>query len=544
MALGEGGGGGGGSARGVRAGAAHVELNGKDNLSGFMAKMKAKFLNAMKVMAAGSMLAIGAGATVLGLAFEPLMETLTDLTKIDDVAKAFGTSGRAASGLFGVLAAAGGEFKENVEGVIQFSGNVNKALHGIGQGVELFDGLSVSAKEIAGLPIDEQFYRVLGAIRELPQPMQEARLALLGGSDSLKQWQKLLGWSNEEVRQIADKLAFSNAELKQGAEAGRAYQRAQLSVQRAWQQFAVAVAPVVQQIAEWVEETADGFTQWFKGRSWGNIWDESVARLKVGMAEAFVWVKNRAMALWDFFSEGRGLGPLFKKFGEFFKALVEYFAKAMTKLGVAVAKTLGIDPDMLAKKSLESVIFVEGALGKDVSKYQKALDRLNDPAQQSEERSKQIEEALTNDRAEFDKAIGAQGELAQEWATVQEEFAARLKAREEQFKDADAKLLAPFIAEKEAAERRAIEERKAAAAMEWWNDWGDGRGGADLGEQMAKVGRAMGTFGGGSFLTQGYGVQSAEKDVAKKLDKGNKLAEEGNKHLAEIKKKVGPGKFK
>jgi len=544
VALGEGGGGG-GSARGVRMGAAYVELNGKDNLSGFMAKMKARFLGAMKVMMAGSMLAIGAGATVLGLAYEPLIETLTDLKKVDDVAKAFGTTGRAASGLFGVLGAAGGEFKENLEGVIQFSGTVNKALHGIGQGVELFDGLSVSAKEISGLAIDEQFYRVLGAIRELPQPLQEAKLALLGGTDSMKQWQQLLTMSNAEVRQLADKLAFSNAELKQAADAGRAYQRAQLSVQRAWQQFAVAVAPVVQQIAEWVEKTADGFTQWFKGRSWGNIWEESVAQLQLHLAKAFVWVKNNALALWDFFAEGRGLGTLFQKLGDFFKALVEYFAKALTKAGVAIAGTLGIDPNAVAKKSLETTIFVEGALGQDVSKYQAALNRLNDPEQQSAEMSRRLEEALTNDRAEFDKAVAAQGGLMEEWAKVQESFAEKVKARENQFAVGDAKLLAPLLAQVRAAQERAEVERNTAIFAEFMDELQSATPlTAAFGENMAKVGRAMGTFGSGSFLTQGYGVQSADKDVGKKLDKGNELQATGNKHLEEIKKKVGPPKIK
>jgi len=543
VALGDGGGGG-GSARGVRAGAAYVELNGKDNLSKFMAGMKARFMGTMRAMAAASLLAVGGGAAVLGLAFQPLVDTLTDLRKVDDVAKAFGTTGRAASGLFGVLGAVGGDFKENLEGVIQFSGNVTKALNGVGQGVELFDGLSVTAQEIAGLPIDEQFYRVLAAIRELPQPMQEAKLALLGGSDSLKQWQQLLTMSNAEVRGLADKLALSNAELKQGADAGRAYQRATLAVQRAWQQFAVAVAPLVQMIAEGVERAADGFTQWFKGRSWGNIWDESVAQFQVKMGEAFVWVKNRALAIWDYFAEGNGLGGLFTKFGDFFKSLVEYFAAAITKAGVAVAKTLGLDPDALAKGSLKAVIAVDG-LFRDVSGEQAALDALNDPARQSAERSRQIEAALAPDREKFDAAVKAQAGLADEWNAVMAKFTEKLEAREAQFKGADAALVAPALAQLQAAQERAQVERNTAVFAEFMDELQTATPfAAAFGENLAGVGRALGTFGSGAFLTQGFGVQSADKDVGKKLDKGNKLQEEGNKHLEEIKKKVGPGKFK
>ena len=548
MALGEGGGGGGGSARGVRAGAAYVELNGKDNLSKFMAGMKAKFLGVMKVMAAGALLAVGGGAAVLGMAFDPLVETLGDLRKIDDVAKAFGTTGRAASGLFGVLGAVGGEFKENLEGVIQFSSTVDKALHGIGQGAELFDGLSVSAKDLQGLAIDEQFYRVLGAIRELPQPLQESKLALLGGTDSMKQWQTLLTMSNDEVRQLADKLAFSNAELKQGAAAGRAYQRATLAVQRAWQQFAVAVAPLVQMIAEGVERAADGFTQWFKGRSLGNLWDESVAQFQVKMGEAFVWIKNRALAIWDYFAEGNGLGGLFTKFGDFFKSLVEYFAAAITKAGVAVAKTLGIDPDAITKKAFEAEIarerlpFGNAARADELQGY---LDKLNDPAFVEQMRSQQIRQALAPDQAKFDAAVKAQAGLAEEWNAVLAGFTKKLEAREAQFKGADAALVAPALAQLKAAQERAQVERNTAVFAEFMDDLQTATTTtSSLGENMARVGRALGTFGSGAFLTQGFGVQSADKDVAKRLDTGNKLAAEGNKKLDEIVKKVGPGKFK
>lgn len=549
MALGEGGGGGGGgSARGVRAGAAYVELNGKDNLSKFMAGMKARFMGTMKAMAAASLLAVGGGAAVLGLAFQPLVDTLTDLRKIDDVAKAFGTTGRAASGLFGVLGAVGGDFKENLEGVIQFSGTVNKALSGIGQGAELFDGLSVSAKEIAGLPIDEQFYRVLGAIRELPQPMQEAKLALLGGSDSLKQWQQLLSMSNEDVRGLADKLALSNAELKQGADAGRAYQRATLAVQRAWQQFAVAVAPLVQMIAEQVERAADGFTQWFKGRSLGNLWDESVAQFQVKMGEAFVWIKNRALAVWDYFAEGNGLGGLFTKFGDFFKSLVEYFAAAITKAGVAVAKTLGIDPDKLNRDALgleiarERLPFGNAARADELQGY---LDKLNDPKFVEDMRSQQIRQAIAPDQEKFDAAVKAQAGLAEEWNAVLDGFTRKLEAREAQFAGADAALVAPALAQLQAAQARAEVERNTAVFREFMDELQTATPfAAAFGENLAGVSRALGTFGSGAFLTQGFGVQSADKDVGKKLDQGNKLQAEGNKKLDEIAKKVGPLKVR
>lgn len=258
----------GGNAGAIKAGEAYVAITADDKeAQATLARIKARFVKfgGWLTGVGKGMLAFGAGAAAIGAAATlPIANTLTDLGKVQDVADAFGTTGKAASGLFGLLAHAGGEFKENMEGIIQFSSTVKKALDGVGQGVELFDGLSVTAQELEGLAVDEQFYRVLAAIRELPQPMQEAKLALLGGSDSLKQWQKLLTMSNEEVRAVAEELSISNESLRQASNAAKAYQSAITTIGRAWQEVVIALSPLIQWAAEvltpmlkWAREFAE-----------------------------------------------------------------------------------------------------------------------------------------------------------------------------------------------------------------------------------------------------------------------------------------------
>jgi len=238
----------GGGSDAIRAGKAFVEISAQDKgIQATIDKLKKKFTT----FGAG-VRNIGLGIAAVGVAaLSPLVgaaDTLIDLGKIQDVADAFGITGKAASGLFGLLEAAGGEFKENLEGIIQFSGTMEKAFQGIGQGAELFDGLNIKAEELKGLAVDEQFYRVLGAIRQLPQPLQESKLALLGGTDSMKQWQKLLTMSEADARALAEELSISNEELRQASDTARKYERTTLMIRRGWQEIVLALAPAIEQI--------------------------------------------------------------------------------------------------------------------------------------------------------------------------------------------------------------------------------------------------------------------------------------------------------
>jgi hypothetical protein len=290
MALG--GGGGGGSGGAIRAGRAYVEFSGKDaGLRTFMSGLQKR----LKATSAAFM-SMGAGMVISGLArLAPMIGavgTLQDLGKMKDAADALSMTGEAASGLFGVLAANGGDFKEDLEGIVQFSGRIREALAGVGgsegQAAQLFKGLSVSAKELEGVPLDEQFYRVLGAIRELPQEQQAFKLGLVGGTDSMKKWLPLLARSADETRRMAQSLGMTEEELTKARDASRAYQQALATLSRAWQQIALAVAPVVELVSKWISQTLGPLSAFIKENKEAVILFVGTSAATVALGIAFI----------------------------------------------------------------------------------------------------------------------------------------------------------------------------------------------------------------------------------------------------------------
>lgn len=526
MALG--GGSSGGGARGVRAGAAYVELNGKDNLSGFLKRMKAKVVGAVKAIGAAAVVGFGAGLAGVGLLAGPLIETLTDLRKVDDVAKAFGITGRAASGLFGVLGAVGGVFKENIEGVVQFSGTMDKAFENVGQGAELFNGLNITAKELAGLGIDEQFYRVLGAIRELPQGLQEAKLSMLGGSDSLKQWQQLLSMSEAEVRALAARLSFSNAELRRAADAGRAYQRAVQSVGRAWQQIAVGVAPLIEQIANMVERAADGFTQWIRGRSAGNLLAELWVQARIGIQESLSFLRDGATAVWKYVTSPGNLSKFADYLWKLVKSLVGYVIKSLATAVPIITQGLA----RLARNMLQASATIKLASGdkQGADEDIRAARILSNPLQMR----RNLEKAMALDAKAFDQA---RGDLGDEFDDIYKQFLKSQRANSKQDALGRARLnreLAGVLAE-------ANKERTLARWAEQFGDWLDGGTKPPIRpEAVASLGRSLGTFGAGDFLRQGFGVRGTGDPVVKSIEKGNKESAKQTGLLQNLIDRAGP----
>lgn len=515
------GGSGGGSARGIRAGAAYVEFNGKDNLTGFLGRMQKRFVGAMKAMAAATVLGVGVGLAGITAAAGPLIETIQGLGKIQDVADAFGLTGRAASGLFGVLNSIGGDFKENIEGIIQFSGTMEKAIQGVGQGAELFNGLALSAKDLAGLNVDEQFYRVLGAIRQLPQPMQEAKLAMLGGTDSMKQWQKLLTMSEADVRSLAEKLSFSNAELRRAANASAAYQRATGAIGRAWQQIAVAVAPAVERIAGWVEKAADGFTGWIRGREIGNLLAEVWVRSKIGIQEAIIFLRDGLSALWETFTTGDNFKKFTAALWELVKSLVGYVIGSLATAVPIITRGL----TEIVKNMLMASGTLKTAAGdkEGAQRDRDAIASLNPDTMRAD-----IQAAMAADARRFDEARKKLNEIG---GDLERNFA-KSAARNADADAADRKLLDDELA---AVLGEAFAQRWTAGFMEFLSGQPNAMPAAAA-QDAARVGRALGTFGAGSFLSQGFGVQSAA-DVGKQMVKEQKAT---NKLLAGIEKKLMP----
>jgi hypothetical protein len=499
-----GGGGGGGSARGIEAGRAFVRLGGKDDLSAMLKGLVGKFnsfgATVLKLTGIGGLV----GGLLGGMSFK---ETADDLSKMNDVAKAFGITGRQASGLFGALQAAGGEFKENLEGIIQFSTTVQEAVDGVGtQGAKLFDGLKVSAKEVVDLPIDEKFMAVHEAIRELPQAAQETKLALLGGTDSMKQWQRLLAMSNEEFRQLAKDMQIGTKELEDAAQASREMQKAGAAIQRVWQQVVIMLAPSVTQLAKAAVDAMKPVVEWMKGRTLQDVWDEVVALAGVAWTEVSIFARDVWAEVWDFFRGG-------------WDAAVKFARDLFADLAVGVS-------GMLVDAFKGALNFLAGGVNKVAGVVAVA------------------DAGLANKmRAGAAAARVGLGQMADDAKGGAKAVADAVKAGAKAEFDANARLRA---AEKAAREAKNAEDRQAAQAeldrvraeialrravrME------EEKEAEKVGQKMAgQIGKALGTFGVGSFLQQGYGVQSA--------DKGKQMVDEqrkGNRLLAKLVDKAGP----
>ena len=273
-----------------------------------------------------SFMRVGSGIAGAGLAqLTPMIAavgTLQDMAKLKAVGDAFGMTEEAASGLFGMLAMNGGEFKEDMEGITQFSTRISDALNGVGgatgEAAKLFEGLSVSAKDLVGLPIDEQFFRVHAAIRELPQGLQTSRLALIGGTDSLKKWLPLLSRSTDELRAQAKAASVSGADLQEAREATDAYLMATVQLTQVWRKVAVAVAPTVQLISEMA-------TKWLRPLA------EVVDQNRV-LIVSFVAVAAASVALGVAFI---GIGAAISALGTILGGIVTVVSALASPLGIA-----------------------------------------------------------------------------------------------------------------------------------------------------------------------------------------------------------------
>lgn len=502
MALGAGGGGAG--SRAIEAGRAFVRLGAKDDLTAHLKRIAGKFMEfgktALKWTGVGGLI----GGALGGLSFA---DTASDLEKMDTAAKAFGVSGRRMSGLFGLLSAAGGEFKENLEGVIQFSDTVNQALTGEGQGAKLFDGLAITAKEVNSLPIDEKFYSVLGAIRKLPQPLQEAKLALLGGTDSMKQWQRLLTMSEAEFRSIAGSAAVSSADLQQAAESSRAMEKAGSAFGRVWQRVVILGAPVVTSLANGLADALRPISEFMADRSIGDLWEELVARggiaweqLRFSGAEAWIEIKaagksafidlvdwlhqEQTTNFWSGLVVGAAVA-LGNVKGQFETTLTGLQGKAV-ELFMKVGEAARDPSQWAALAALPLAPAVGGAMLADAAK--RALD---DYAKQLGERAADVvirgKDGVRAD-AEAEKAAARAGLNAAE---------ARLQAVQDGVeRKRNARLFAEFMDELQAP-------AGAAAAKQ--------------------IGNALGTFGdGGKFLGQMFGgngnIPKQQLDAQKKAN--------------------------
>jgi hypothetical protein len=245
-------GGGSGSAGAVRAGAAFVELFTKDTaLERGLKQASAKLRSWGAGLSKIGLGAIGAASPILGGLFKAA-DTLGDLTKVKNVADAFGMGAEAATGFFGVMKAAGSDVRDATEGLVTFGQRVDDALAGKGEeAAELFKQLGVGAQEFAGLSADEKIYKFHAALLALQDPAKRVQLLLKGvGEDTGKNMINILAMSTDQLREQARGFAMSGAELRSAKEATLAYNRATAALSRVWQQVSVSVAPVITKLAD------------------------------------------------------------------------------------------------------------------------------------------------------------------------------------------------------------------------------------------------------------------------------------------------------
>lgn len=480
MALG--GGSGGGQARGVKAGEAYVTLKAKDDLSAHLKGIAGKFAAfGKKVLSLGGIGGL-VGGFVGGLSFK---ETTDDLRKMSDAINAMGLSATGGSGLFGVLNQFS-DIGENVEGLTQFAQKVQDAFDGVGEEPKkLFEGLSVSAKDLIDLPLDEKFLRIHAAIRELPQAQQQFKLSMLGGSDSMKKWLPLLDMSNEQLREQAKQLAFNQSELNEAARANRAITQAGAAVNRVWQEMAIALAPVVAELANMVASGLKPIAAWMQGRTLRDLWDELVARGNQAWVELKIAAGGTFSDIWDFFKSGWNSAVYVVK--NLFADLAAFVGKAMAdtfeplwKLWEQITGT-----PAPARAVAAGLPAVAAGLRKQA--------QLEFDAAEQERKQGQADREATKARLRAEAQAGLDA------------VAARVEARRRQMA-LDDLLNTPINFSRP-------------------------------GEQLAKM-RSAGTFGGaGSLFRQAFGVQAGEGVAKKQLDeqkKGNVLLKDVVKAVKEI----------
>lgn len=474
-------GGGGGGAAGVRAGRAYVELSAKDNLTAHLKKVAGKFAELGKSALALTGIGGLVGGLVGGLSFK---STVDDVRKMNDAVKALGLSAAGGSGLFGVL----NQFSdvgENIEGLTQFSQKVQDAVNGVGEEPKkLFEGLSVSAKDLIDLPLDEKFLKIHEAIRQLPQAQQQFKLSMLGGTDSMKKWLPLLDMSNEQLREQAKQLAFTNSELEDASRASKAMQQAGGALNRVWQQAAIALAPLVADLAKMGAEALKPVGEWLKGRTLQDLWDELVARGQQAWVEIKIAFGSTFADIWDFFKSGWNSAVYVVK--TLFADLAEFVSKALTEALQKPLMVLSVLKPELANALRAGLAAGGVAAGGMRGQAQKEFD-----AAEADIRQGQKDRETTKGRLRGE----AQAKL--------DAIAAR------------------------------VEERRRKQAWDDLMQTTVALGG--LAGRVAAVGRSVGVLGGGgAFLRQGFGFQGSDSP-AKQMVKEQKTT---NAKLGDLVKAV------
>ena len=201
--------------------------------------------------------------------FKPALDKLGEQAKLADLADVFNLSGEAASRLFGIMGAGGSDLRDAQEALATFGQRVNDAVSGKGEeAATLFKELGVSAQEFVGLGIDQQFYKLLTAIKASTSPLGKLGLLMKSvGEDSGKNLSSILGLSADEMGRLGDAMETSTADLKLARDATRAQTFAAAQLSRVWGTIATAIAPNIAEFAEIVQRNVGPVVEWARANS-------------------------------------------------------------------------------------------------------------------------------------------------------------------------------------------------------------------------------------------------------------------------------------
>lgn len=212
--------------------------------------------------------AMGVGFAAAGMGLESLTEPLDRLKEISkqgDIASAFGLTPEAFTGMSGIAKASGSDLRDFTEGLSTLSGKASEAAAGKGEeSQQLFKQLGLDAKEFAKLNPEQQFYGLFEALNKVENPAQRVGLTLKAlGEDTGKNFLSVLGKSTAELKAQAAAFSLSNEEVGAAQLANQQYQTASAKLEKASNKLVIAIAPLVEVLADKLGVAIDWASQAF-----------------------------------------------------------------------------------------------------------------------------------------------------------------------------------------------------------------------------------------------------------------------------------------
>jgi hypothetical protein len=227
------------------------------------------------------------------------VETLDEVARAGAAAKAFGLTAEQFTGMAGVARSVGEGQREFIESLVTLGKVASEGAAGKGEvATAWFKSLNLDAQQFKQLRLDEQFFTVFEAIKQIEDPAERVRSLMVAfGEDGGKYLLPLLSKSSAEIRQMAAGFQISTNEVEKATTANQAMTRAGSALSSAWRQIVVAIAPVVEVIANVITGLRPVF-DWL-GRALGayaELWS-AVATEVIGFVRGIVdsvggWVSS------------------------------------------------------------------------------------------------------------------------------------------------------------------------------------------------------------------------------------------------------------